>query len=642
MVVASSSPKTIVQFRASGRFTIKNGSYANNLVIQNNSNISNTSGSDLTLAPGQSVDYIPVDATGLRVTQISLDFSNSVTGILGMGNGGTGWASITTGAIPFGNGSSALATSSSLSFDGTKFVTPFASTSVFSISSNAYFPGSGVWTSSGSVGIGTSNPTGLLHLAQTDYVGNTPVAPIVLSRYWGSSTDTRAAAIYKYLNNTNANDQLVFGVTGNGGSLTDPTLYSNAKMVIQANGNVGIGTTTPQARFDIAGANNGTAPLFQLSSVTNWATTTQFLVTSGGNVGIGTSSPDTLLTVGSNSPSGNVAHFENSTGSCYINPTTTSLSCSSDARLKTNVVPLDSADGLAAVLKLNPVSYNWKTESATSSPHIGFIAQDVQPVLPDLVSQSPDGYYTLNYAGLTPYLVKAIQEIATLSDTFKTTLIAWLADAQNGITDLYASIVHSKETDTQKLCVTDSPTDSSPLCLTKSQLAGLLSQSAAFSLSTSATSSTSPQASNSGNTGNGNSTPPVISINGANPATITVGTTYADLGATITGPQADLNLGLTIVVDNATSTDGTVQIDTSTPGTHTIYTPLLDLPRFRGEVRCWVSVTDVGLRRPPCRCSSLVRPQRSPFLHPGPCAGSAVAHSPCQARADCAPARACA
>ena len=69
---------------------------------------------------------------------------------------------------------------------------------------------------------------------------------------------------------------------------------------------------------------------------------------------------------------------------------------------------------------------------------------------------------------------------------------------------------------------------------------------------------------------------------------------------------------------------------------------LPDLPRFRGEVRYWVSVTDAGLRRPPCRCSSLVRPQRSPFLHPGPCAGSAVAHSPCQARADCAPARACA
>jgi hypothetical protein len=56
---------------------------------------------------------------------------------------------------------------------------------------------------------------------------------------------------------------------------------------------------------------------------------------STGNIGIGTTSPDMLLSVGSNSPAG--AHFENSTGSCYINPTTTSLSCSSDSRLKTNI-----------------------------------------------------------------------------------------------------------------------------------------------------------------------------------------------------------------------------------------------------------------------------------------------------------------
>ena len=69
----------------------------------------------------------------------------------------------------------------------------------------------------------------------------------------------------------------------------------------------------------------------------------------------------------------------------------------------------------------------------------------------------------------------------------------------------------------------------------------------------------------------------------------------------------------------------------------------VDLPRFRGEAWRWVSVADWrSWRRPPCGCSSLVRPQRSPFLHPGPCAGSAVAHSPCQARAFCAPARACA
>ena len=318
----------------------------------------------------------------------------------------------------------------------------------------------------------------------------------------------------------------------------------------------------------------------------------QMRITSAGNVGIGTTSPDMLLTVGSNAPSGPVAHFENSSGSCYINPTTTSLSCSSDSRLKTNVVPLESAQGLATVLKLNPVTYNWKTESATTSPHTGFIAQDVRPVLPDLISQGPDGFYTMNYAGLTPYLVKAVQEIATLSDTFKTTLIAWLANAQNGITDFFAQTIH-----TQKLCTTRS--DGTQVCVTNDQLAGLLSQAGASSLPTSVTSSSGGQVTNSETAGNGNSTPPVISINGANPATISTGTTYADLGATITAPKADLNLGITLVVDNATSTDGTVQIDTSRPGTHTILYTVTDPSGLTGTITRTVIVSPVQQTPPP-------------------------------------------
>jgi hypothetical protein len=62
--------------------------------------------------------------------------------------------------------------------------------------------------------------------------------------------------------------------------------------------------------------------------------------------------------------------------------------------------------------------------------------------------------------------------------------------------------------------------------------------------------------------------PPIITINGGNPATILVGSTYADLGATITGPTADLNLGISTLLDGATTTELT--LDTSAPGQHTI------------------------------------------------------------------------
>jgi surface protein with Ig-like domain len=64
------------------------------------------------------------------------------------------------------------------------------------------------------------------------------------------------------------------------------------------------------------------------------------------------------------------------------------------------------------------------------------------------------------------------------------------------------------------------------------------------------------------------STPPIIQINGDNPTIINVGDTYADLGATITGPQADLNLGIKTFL-NGTLTSNIV-IDTSTAATDTI------------------------------------------------------------------------
>ena len=64
------------------------------------------------------------------------------------------------------------------------------------------------------------------------------------------------------------------------------------------------------------------------------------------------------------------------------------------------------------------------------------------------------------------------------------------------------------------------------------------------------------------------SPPPVIQINGDNPAIIQVGDTYNDLGATITGPQADLNLGIKTFLNGTAMSP--VQIDTSQAATDTI------------------------------------------------------------------------
>jgi Domain of unknown function (DUF5011) len=67
-------------------------------------------------------------------------------------------------------------------------------------------------------------------------------------------------------------------------------------------------------------------------------------------------------------------------------------------------------------------------------------------------------------------------------------------------------------------------------------------------------------------------TPPVLQVNGDNPAIIQVGATYTDLGATITGPQADTppagGLGIKTYING--SPMNPVQIDTSALATDTI------------------------------------------------------------------------
>ena len=77
----------------------------------------------------------------------------------------------------------------------------------------------------------------------------------------------------------------------------------------------------------------------------------------------------------------------------------------SDETLKTNIQPLESA--LETVNKLQGVSYEWKSDGSND---LGFIAQDVNKVVPQIVYGTGDGDLGLDYSKLTSILVEAVKE----------------------------------------------------------------------------------------------------------------------------------------------------------------------------------------------------------------------------------------
>ena len=85
----------------------------------------------------------------------------------------------------------------------------------------------------------------------------------------------------------------------------------------------------------------------------------------------------------------------------------------SDITLKTNIKPLEGA--LEKIMRLQGVSFTWKEDTDSSKTvgikdDIGFIAQEVQKVIPDLVRKNDNGLLSLRDKGITALLVEAIKE----------------------------------------------------------------------------------------------------------------------------------------------------------------------------------------------------------------------------------------
>lgn len=87
-----------------------------------------------------------------------------------------------------------------------------------------------------------------------------------------------------------------------------------------------------------------------------------------------------------------------------------SYSSSSDARLKRDISTINH--GLDKVRKMNGVSYFWKKDrNDDQRMKYGFIAQNIQAVLPSAVMEDHEGYLSVEYNAIAPVMLEAIKEL---------------------------------------------------------------------------------------------------------------------------------------------------------------------------------------------------------------------------------------
>ena len=337
-----------------------------------------------------------------------------------------------------------------------------------------------VLTSAGNVGIGTTSPAGKLDVLATgtdwttirSTLDNAWVGPLgVLAP---NLTAGHIAGITIGISSTQYNAGMIgfdfVAPNSLQNSIRLRTLYSSgAGLAVDGNGNVGIGTTSPISVLEAAGNKNGgfvtvtstnntSAPQsgaqFTVSSgiANNYAilavvtsnpttpnpyavlstgdgssaglnfvggvnTPVPFIWTQGGpgptsfermriaptgNVGIGITNPSYTLHV--------VGTAGLSTGTAWTN--------ASDIRLKD--LHGDYEYGLDEVTKLHTVRFTYKKDNPlglpSDHPMTGFIAQEVQKIIPDAVHENKNGYLELNVDPIHWAVVNAVKELKALID----------------------------------------------------------------------------------------------------------------------------------------------------------------------------------------------------------------------------------
>jgi hypothetical protein len=297
-------------------------------------------------------------------------------------------------------------------------------------------------TSGGNVGIGATNITGKFMIYQGT-AGN--VFQSIVSNQGGStrvginlnpSMNESDVAAYQaqsaiYATDFNYSANIIFATKTEGA-------YGNAlteRMRITSGGNVGIGVTSPSYKFHTVSPDNNTTS-FAAFSALNLSQQVEMWY---GGIRMGGSNTHVDMNLAAKGSAGVMNFITNGSTRMQIDgsgnigaPSGTNIYNASDLRLKRNISTIN--DGLNKIMELNPVKFNWIENYVVSEENkdmLGFIAQEIQEVIPEAVESFANGNtitigetlienpLRVNEKFIIPVLVKAIQEQQTQIEELK-------------------------------------------------------------------------------------------------------------------------------------------------------------------------------------------------------------------------------
>ncbi len=389
--------------------SIGNGSGTFDITSNGGLNV-NTTG-DLTGVA--SIDTITTTATSLGFAGTGtissgagtdLNITSGTTGILNLDSGSTGAINIGTSSnaktITVGNSTGATGLVFNSGTAGISSTSTATSGNAFSYTANSLSSGNGLYVTSTAASFSgslakifwnpTSGSTATGDLFTIDTAGGSVLGNLFNVKDGGSSLFSVSQT------QVTSTIPVQFNAPGDATFAYDLVLTNTTASFVKSDSNLNLqaGEVFNSSNLTLSTFNSG---MIVLDTATVYTT---------GNVGIGTTPSYKLDVLASGT--GVIARFNsaNTTG-CTL-ATGGTISCSSDVKLKQDIADINY--GIDTVMQLRPVSFNWRNQD---NPYksLGFIAQDVNSILPNLVTvDSASGNMELNSIGFIPILTKAIQD----------------------------------------------------------------------------------------------------------------------------------------------------------------------------------------------------------------------------------------